>query len=47
MGQIPKRFPNVVLHEHIIMPNYIHGIFEIVPVGATLAVAHDNKRGRP
>ncbi len=27
---IPKHFPNVVLHEHIIMPDHIHGIIEIV-----------------
>jgi putative transposase len=42
--ELQKRFPNIVLHEHIIMPNHIHGIIEIVSVGATLAVAHDNKR---
>lgn len=28
--QIPKHFPNVVLHEFVIMPNHIHGIVEIV-----------------
>lgn len=27
--EIPQHFPNVVLHEHIIMPNHIHGIIEI------------------
>jgi putative transposase len=27
---IPKHFPNVILHEHIIMPNHIHGIIELV-----------------
>ena len=27
---IPNHFPNVVLHEHIIMPNHIHGIVELV-----------------
>ncbi len=27
--EIPKHFPNVVLHEHIIMPNHVHGIIEI------------------
>jgi REP element-mobilizing transposase RayT len=34
---IPKHFPNSVLHQHIVMPNHIHGIIElsdIVPVGA-------------
>jgi len=27
--QIPEHFPNVVLHEHIIMPNHVHGIIEL------------------
>lgn len=27
---IPNHFPNVVLHEFIIMPNHIHGIIEFV-----------------
>lgn len=27
--EIPKHFPNTVLHEYIIMPNHIHGIIEI------------------
>lgn len=27
---IPDHFPNVQLHEYIIMPNHIHGIIEIV-----------------
>ena len=27
--QIPDHFPGVVLHQHIIMPNHIHGIIEI------------------
>ena len=28
--QIPEHFPNVILHEHIIMPNHIHGIIELM-----------------
>ena len=28
--EIPKHFPNAVLHEHIIMPNHIHGVIELV-----------------
>ena len=32
---IPKHFPNVILHEFVIMPNHIHGIIELTtPVGA-------------
>lgn len=27
--EIPKHFNNVILHEHIIMPNHVHGIIEI------------------
>jgi REP element-mobilizing transposase RayT len=28
--EIPHHFPNVVLHEYIVMPNHVHGIIEIV-----------------
>jgi REP element-mobilizing transposase RayT len=27
--EIPNHFPNAILHEHIIMPNHIHGIIEL------------------
>jgi putative transposase len=27
---IPRHFPNAVLHEHIIMPNHVHGIIELI-----------------
>ena len=27
--EIPKHFPNAVLHEYIIMPNHVHGIIEL------------------
>ncbi len=27
--EIPNHFPNVVLHEFIVMPNHVHGIIEI------------------
>ena len=27
--EIPTHFPDVVLHEYVIMPNHIHGIIEI------------------
>lgn len=30
---IPSHFPNVVLHEYVVMPNHIHGIIEIVDAG--------------
>jgi len=28
--EIPKHFPNVVLHEYVIMPNHMHVIIELV-----------------
>lgn len=27
---IPEHFPNVVLHEYIVMPNHVHGIIQLV-----------------
>jgi putative transposase len=27
--EIPAHFPHVILHEHIIMPNHVHGIIEL------------------
>ena len=32
---IPEHFPDVFLHEHIVMPNHVHGIIELTksPVG--------------
>ena len=27
---IPEHFPNAILHEHIVMPNHVHGIIEFV-----------------
>jgi putative transposase len=38
---LPERFPNIQLHEFVVMPDHFHGILEIVPdVGA-------NPCGRP
>jgi len=45
--KLPERFPNIVLHEYIVMPNHFHAILEISPatnpdaVGATLVVAQN------
>lgn len=33
--EIPEHFPFVVLHNHIIMPNHVHGIIEIAKMGDT------------
>ena len=32
--EIPNHFPNVFLHEFVVMPNHIHGIVELISVGA-------------
>ncbi len=37
---LQQRFPNIKLHEYIVMPNHFHAILEIV--GATLVVAQNN-----
>jgi REP element-mobilizing transposase RayT len=36
---IPEHFPQVVLGTYVIMPNHVHGIIIIQPVGATQWVA--------
>jgi len=47
--EIENDFPNVYLHEFVIMPNHIHGIIEIVNtvgvplVGTQKLVHHNNK----
>jgi len=28
--EIPRHYPNVILHEHIVMPNHVHGIIELM-----------------
>lgn len=42
---IPQHSPNIKLHSHIIMPNHLHGIIELV--GAPLVGAHPSKTGQP
>jgi len=32
--EIPKHFPQIVLHEYVIMPNHVHGIIEINNIDA-------------
>jgi REP element-mobilizing transposase RayT len=33
--KIPEHFPDAVLHEHVVMPNHVHGIIELAgPVAA-------------
>ena len=43
---IPNHFPDVVLHEHIVMPNHIHGIIQIV-VGTCHGMSVQNQFGKP
>jgi len=35
-SDIPTHFPNVVLHEFIIMPNHIHGVIELKEPSKTI-----------
>jgi len=42
------RFPNIALHEYIVMPNHFHCILEIVSNDAKMEVQNgDNEIGRP
>jgi putative transposase len=36
--KIPEHFPNAVLHEHVVMPNHVHGIIELVNDNTTRMV---------
>ncbi len=39
---IPQHFPNVILHEYVIMPDHVHGIIEITKnVGETVGAKND------
>ncbi len=42
---IPDHFPNVILHEFVIMPDHVHGIIELV--GAVRAVRANNDSPPP
>jgi putative transposase len=33
---IPEHFPNAVLHEHVVMPNHVHGIIELSGTATTV-----------
>lgn len=39
--EIPQHFPNVVLHEYVIMPNHVHGIIEITSGAKSLVATVD------
>lgn len=44
---LPNCYPNIQLHEYVIMPNHFHAILKIL-VGATLVVAqNENQEGQP
>jgi len=32
--KIPEHFPDAVLHEHVVMPNHVHGIIELAGMAA-------------
>ncbi len=35
--EIPKHFSHAILHEHIIMPNHVHGIIELIEIAESRA----------
>jgi len=41
--KLPERFPQFELDAFQIMPNHMHGIISLKPVGATLAVAQNGR----
>jgi len=43
--EITHHFPSVKLHQHVIMPNHLHGIIELV--GAPLVGALSSKNAQP
>ena len=48
--EIPKHFPNAVLHEYVVMPNHVHGIVELADrnnVGAENFLPLQNDTGIP
>ncbi len=36
--ELENKYPNIKLDKYIIMPNHIHGIIQIAPVGANLCI---------
>ncbi len=40
--EIPNHYPQVTLHEHIVMPNHIHGIIEIIGNRHDVGICHDD-----
>jgi len=46
---LPHHFPNVILHEYIIMPNHVHGIIELKHVGTSHVMSHhkQNRFSKP
>jgi len=40
--RIDTRYPNTIIHEHIVMPNHIHGIIEIVNVNPFVGAIHES-----
>jgi len=40
--EIPEHFPNAVLHEHIVMPNHVHGIIELINNAGAKNVGAEN-----
>jgi putative transposase len=45
--EIPEHFPNVILHDSIIMPNHVHGIIELIQTGSFVGVQNFEPQSLP
>lgn len=45
--EIPEHFPFVILHNHIVMPNHIHGLIEIAKHDKTAPIETQNLTSLP
>ncbi|BAU56100.1 transposase [Mucilaginibacter gotjawali] len=45
--KIPEHFPDAVLHEHVVMPNHVHGIIELGGTAAGDGIAGIQTVGEP
>jgi len=45
--EIPQHFPNAILHEHIVMPNHVHGIIELKPDAIVVGAENFPPKSKP
>ena len=44
---IPEHFPHAVLHQHVVMPNHIHGIIELFAANMVVGANNDSPEMQP